>query len=192
MMEQIEYMGELIPFCIVRSRRNSISIALKSADEIVVRAPLRISEQEIYRIVEEKADWIMKKQRELKARAAKSEAWISLGEEEKRSFRTLASNRIPERIDFYAKGMKAEFNQVRIKDQKSRWGSCSAKRNLNFNWRLVMTPDYVMDYVIVHELCHLTYMNHSADFWKYVEAVMPDYKRAKLWLRENGEELMAK
>ncbi len=80
-------------------------------------------------------------------------------------------------------------NQIRIKDQKTRWGSCSSKNNLNFSWRLIMAPERVLDYVVVHELCHLTHMNHGKEFWALVESVMPDYKDCKKWLRENEKSL---
>lgn len=75
---------------------------------------------------------------------------------------------------------------VRIKDQKRRWGSCSAEGALNFNWRLILAPPEVLDYVVVHELCHLRQLNHSPEFWKLVGAVLPDYPERRAWLRRNG------
>lgn len=90
----------------------------------------------------------------------------------------------------YAQEMGQTFREIHIRDQKSRWGSCSSARNLNFNWRLVMAPEWVMDYVIIHELCHLTHMNHSAQFWGLVAYYMPDYQAAKQWLKEHGQELV--
>lgn len=81
-------------------------------------------------------------------------------------------------------GMK--YNNVTIKDQKTRWGSCSVKGNLNFNWRLVMAPLSVIAYVILHELAHLVELNHSKKFWAVVETWYPDYRKPKKWLKENG------
>ncbi len=78
---------------------------------------------------------------------------------------------------------------VRIKDQKKRWGSCSSKGNLNFNWRLSMAPQNVLEYVVVHELCHFHHMNHSKAFWDLVESQLPNYKEDKEWLKENGAKL---
>jgi hypothetical protein len=75
---------------------------------------------------------------------------------------------------------------VRIKDQKRRWGSCSADGALNFNWRLVLAPPDILDYVVVHELCHLRMLNHSSAFWRLVGDVLPDYRKRKSWLRQNG------
>lgn len=97
---------------------------------------------------------------------------------------------IPVRVMYFQQVTEGKVNDIRIKDQKTRWGSCSSKRNLNFNWRLVMAPPEVLDYVVVHELCHLTHMNHSRDFWNMVGTVMPEYKERKKWLRENQERLM--
>jgi len=93
---------------------------------------------------------------------------------------------IHERLDFYKQQMDLDFNEVRLKDQKTRWGSCSTKGNLNFNWRLIMAPPFILDYVIVHELCHLKIMNHTKQFWQLVESCVPDYKARRNWLKENG------
>lgn len=81
------------------------------------------------------------------------------------------------------------YSSITIRDQKSRWGSCSSSGTLSFNYRLVFAPLKVLDYVVVHELCHLTHMNHSKDFWNMVGTVMPDYKVYKSWLKDHGHEL---
>lgn len=93
---------------------------------------------------------------------------------------------ISRRLTYYREIINVSYNLVKIKDQKSRWGSCSGKGNLNFNWRLVMMPQQVMDYVIIHELCHLKYLNHSKDFWNMVSRYVPDYKKDNEWLKENA------
>ena len=93
------------------------------------------------------------------------------------------------RLEVYRDKLGLNFNQVRLKNQKTRWGSCSSKGNVNLNWRLVMSPTFVMDYVIVHELCHLKFMNHSHEFWQLLESLIPDYKVRKLWLKKHGIEL---
>lgn len=82
-----------------------------------------------------------------------------------------------------------EYNNIAIRDQSTRWGSCSSKKNLNFNWRLIFAPEDILDYVIVHELCHLKEMNHSKKFWDLVGSIAPNYKQNRLWLRENGSKL---
>lgn len=91
---------------------------------------------------------------------------------------------ILQRVEFYQKQLQETVEDIRIKDVKSRWGSCSSKRNLNFNWRLVMAPLEVLDYVVVHELCHLKEMNHSKAFWNLVEDILPDYQEQRAWLKE--------
>lgn len=100
-----------------------------------------------------------------------------------------ALGRIRERLDFYAPRVGVDFGRVAIRDQKSRWGSCSARRNLNFNWKLIMAPPEALDYVVVHELCHLIEFNHSKRFWELVRRQMPEYPAWKKWLGEHGAEL---
>lgn len=99
---------------------------------------------------------------------------------------------ISQRVEYYNNSLKETINRICIKDQKSRWGSCSSKRNLNFNWRIILAPPEVADYVVVHEMCHLRHLNHSAQFWSEVAAILPDYKERRQWLREHGQELMEK
>ena len=95
-----------------------------------------------------------------------------------------AKIRFQERCAYYAPMLKVHYQTIRVKNQKSRWGSCSSKQNLNFNWRLLMAPDVVLDYVVIHELCHLREMNHSKAFWSLVASVMPDYEKQEKWLKD--------
>lgn len=90
----------------------------------------------------------------------------------------------------YAQSLSVHFESIRIKDQRSRWGSCSSKGNLNFNCLLMLAPPEVLDYVVVHELCHRKQMNHSKAFWTEVEKVFPDYKKSIKWLKEEGSQIM--
>lgn len=94
--------------------------------------------------------------------------------------------RIRDRIDHYQPLTGGEVNRVAVRAQKSRWGSCSSKHNLNFNWRLILAPPQCLDYVVIHELCHLREFNHSPRFWSLVEEQMPDYRVWKDYLRRNG------
>ena len=105
-------------------------------------------------------------------------------------FRYQARLLINERVQILSEKFKLSFNNVFIKDQKTRWGSCSEQKNLNFNWRLVMAPLEVLDYVVVHELMHLLELNHSKKFWALVERVCPDYKAHRDWLKNNGKFLV--
>jgi len=97
--------------------------------------------------------------------------------------------RIREELAAYAPKIGVTFGRVAIRDQKSRWGSCSAKKNLNFNWKLIMAPEEALRYVVIHELCHLIEFNHSARFWSFVAAQMPEYELWKKWLKNHGSEL---
>lgn len=91
---------------------------------------------------------------------------------------------IPERVEYFAEMMNVTYGRITIREQKTRWGSCSSKGNLNFNWKLVLMPEEVLDYVVVHELAHRKEMNHSERFWNHVEKVLPDYQARRKLLRE--------
>lgn len=96
------------------------------------------------------------------------------------------------RIAYYEPMLPAEhirITRVRVAMQRTRWGSCSSRGTLSFNVRLYLAPPEALDYVVVHELCHLVHMNHSKEFWALVESIMPDYKVWRRWLRENGNSL---
>lgn len=100
-----------------------------------------------------------------------------------------ALERIRERLEVYAPKVGGEYGRVAIRDQRSRWGSCSSKHNLNFNWKLIMAPPQVLDYVVIHELCHLHEFNHSQRFWRLVADQMAEYEAWKKWLKAHGGEL---
>lgn len=99
--------------------------------------------------------------------------------------RALASKELPPRTFEFAALHQLTVPKVTVRGQRSRWGSCSSKGVISLNWRLVQTPPFVRDYIILHELMHRRQMNHSARFWNEVARVCPDYGRAKLWLKEN-------
>ena len=97
---------------------------------------------------------------------------------------------IPARVEYFAKVIGVTYGKITIRNQKTRWGSCSSKGNLNFNCLLMLAPPEVLDYVVVHELCHRKQMNHSKAFWLEVEKVLPDYKEARKWLKEEGSQMI--
>lgn len=104
-------------------------------------------------------------------------------------YKNAARSQFENRVAFYHKITGGKYTSITVRDQKTRWGSCSSRGTLSFNYRLIFAPPAVLDYVVVHELCHLTHMNHSRDFWSMVAAVMPDYQLYKNWLRDHGHEL---
>lgn len=134
----------------------------------------------------------------LKLRGGYLEATISgspkIREEEVRSllvgwYQKHAQERLEEKTHRYAKILQVEPKCVSVKDYKSQWGSCSTTGNLSYNWRIVMAPHRIVDYVVVHELCHLLEHNHSPDYWRHVERIVPDFKECREWLRRNYERL---
>ena len=98
--------------------------------------------------------------------------------------KTLA--KVKERVSYYSSYFNNEVTTVKVKERKKRWASCTSKNELLFNWRCAMAPVFVLDYIVVHEMCHMEYKNHSKDFWNRVYAVMPDYEVRKSWLKNNG------
>lgn len=100
-----------------------------------------------------------------------------------------ARTHLSARTEHFAGLLNLPYNQIRLKDTKSRWGSCSAKKNLNYNYRIILAPKPVIDYLVVHEVCHLMHLDHSQKFWDLVEFLMPDYSIHKKWLCDNGHNL---
>ncbi len=104
-------------------------------------------------------------------------------------YRREALEAVRERVEFYQLLIGKTPRRVAIREQKTRWGSCSSQGNLNFNWKIVMAPAQVINYIVVHEMCHLLYLNHSREYWNLVAGIMPDYKEMKDWLKKNGYQL---
>ena len=105
-------------------------------------------------------------------------------------YRETAREYLTQRVDYWCEQMGLSYKDIRIKNTKTRWGSCSSHKNLNFNWRIMMAPKSVIDYLVVHEVAHLKHMNHSAQFWDLVKAYDPKFKHHKKWLRDNQERLL--
>jgi predicted metal-dependent hydrolase len=100
-----------------------------------------------------------------------------------------AENIIPQKVRYWAQKMQFIYNRVSIKNQKSLWGSCSHKGNLNFCWRIVKAPEEVLDYLVIHELAHIKHLNHSAEFWQVIETHCPEHKKHRKWLNQYKERL---
>lgn len=101
-------------------------------------------------------------------------------------YRREAEKILNERTDIYSKIIGVNPNKVFIKDQKTLWGSCSSRKNINYNYRIIMAPIEIVDYIVVHELCHLIHMNHSKSYWNTVQSILPDYQQRRKWLKSNG------
>ena len=176
-----------VPYQIIKSDRKTIAIQIKPDGQVVVRCPKRMRIEEAKRFVESKADWIEK---HLAKRALQDVAKYTAKEIEQ--LREQARKLIAERVKHVAPIEGVTYGQIAIRTQHTRWGSCSSKGNLNFNCLLALVPPEVLDYVVVHELCHRKELNHSARFWNEVERILPDYKTRRSWLKERGSGLIAR
>ena len=175
---------------IIRSNRKTLALEITSFGEVRVRAPWRISEDDIFRFIEAKTSWIEKHLKKVNEDKAILESAGTFSEEEMRKLKNLAKQIISEKVAYYARIMDVTYGNISIRRQKTRWGSCSREGNLSFNVLLMMAPPEVLDYVVVHELSHRIEMNHSPRFWRRVEEVLPDYKKERKWLKEHGNKLM--
>ena len=173
-----------IPYTILHSRRKTMALQVTRDGEVVVRCPLRVSDKKAREFVESHRAW-------LEANYAKVQERLStqpvMTEEEILHHRNRARKVLTEKTRAWAEKMGVTYGRIAIRQQATRWGSCSAKGNLNFNWTLILVPEKLQDYVVVHELAHRIEMNHSDRFWKIVEAQLPDYpeRRKQLRLYEN-------
>ena len=175
-----------------RSKRKSAAIKITADMQIVVFVPLYVSDNEIERLVMSKSKWIDEHMLKVQSTIDERSKLEKITSEQIKELADQAAEYIPKRVKYYAENENFVYNKITIKNLVSRWGSCSTKGDLNFNCLLMLTPDYVIDYIVVHELCHLREMNHSEKFWAEVEKIMPDYQRAVLWLKQNGGNLISR
>jgi len=163
---------------------------------VTSRADFRMPDIDIQKFIKTKSSWLLEHyelaKKKVKMIEQQEEAVAKLTMEEIYQLADKALMVIPERVAFYAPVVGVKFGRITIRNQVSRWGSCSSKGNLNFNCLLMLTPTDVIDYVVVHELCHRKELNHSARFWGEVERVLPNYKEPREWLKGNGSGLIQK
>ena len=177
---------------VIRSNRKTVAIQVNSDLSVTVRAPRSASEKDIEEILKKKEAWISKHIEKIKKTKERLEAESTekLTREKVIALAEEALKVIPERVEYFAKVIGATYGKITIRNQKTRWGSCSSKGNLNFNCLLMLAPSEVLDYVVVHELCHRKQMNHSKAFWLEVEKVLPNYKEVRKWLKEEGSQMI--
>ncbi len=173
---------------IIFSNRKTLSIQLQKDLSILVRAPQNIKQSDIDDFLKQKAEWIHKHMKRLEQ--ANLNAPKLLSEDEKTLLLLSAKQNFAPRVVSYALKLGVKYNKITFRCQRTRWGSCSSKGNLNFNYLLMLCPKEVQDYVIVHELCHLVHLNHSKSFWQTVQHALPTYKAHQAWLKENGNNIM--
>ena len=271
---KFEYKNKEIEFDIVRRKRKTISIKIEEDGQVAVSAPLKINKEYILKVVYSKAEWIIKKQDEIRERStnkvtreiSEGSTLMYLGEEyplhlvldkgrknivvelinsdcddlkskklfidksyhnvhEKlinkpqnvflnkadlvnkfiirtntleddkikialeKWYRAETLNIVTKRIDYYADNFKDKVTNIRVKEQKRRWASCTGENAILFNWRISMARADVIDYIVVHEMCHMDHRDHSKYFWNRVEEIMPNYKEKHEWLKINGMNL---
>ncbi len=179
---------EKLTYTLVRSNRKTIALQLAPDGSLTVRAPLRMPARDIQQFVESKRSWIEAHRAKLPDKTDVPR----LSTEELYALADQAMKRIPERVAHFAPLVGVTYGRITIRNQRSRWGSCSSQGNLNFNCLLMLCPPEVIDYVVVHELCHRKEMNHSPRFWAEVERIMPEYKQHRKWLRDNGTAIMSR
>lgn len=175
-----------IAYRIVRSDRRTIAIQITRDGAVVVRCPRKMPASQVTAFVDSKRSWIEKQLTVCVIPCRK------LTSGEMTELKRLAAEKVYSTVARLAPQIGVTYGRISLRWQKTRWGSCSTKGNLNFNCLLALAPAEVLDYVVVHELCHRKEMNHSIRFWTEVERALPDYKAARLWLKKNGAGLIVR
>ena len=176
---------------IIKSRRRTVSIEVHTDGSVILRAPNRMTKKELDIFIDKHMSWIESKQQLMKERKEEkiptnAKAFDMLTPKE----RAVIRDTFIRKVEYYSKIMNVTVGRVTIRNQKTRWGSCSSKGNLNFNCLLMLAPPEVLDSVVVHELCHRREMNHSQKFYAEVLRVFPTYRTQEKWLKEHGGELL--
>jgi predicted metal-dependent hydrolase len=170
-----------------RSRRaRRWNLQLPWGGPALLTVPQWLPEQEVERLIGEQRGWLERERAKQVPRLRLDPQAVS-ETEARRAARELVRMVAEEE----APPLGVEFRRIEVRDQRTRWGSCSPRGTLSFNWRLVLAPFAVLDYVVVHELCHLREANHSRRFWRLVESRRPGWREQRNWLREHGPELLA-
>lgn len=182
-----------LPYTIIKSKRKTCAISIDEECRITMRIPLCMNMKEAESFLQAKSLWLithyLKLLEKKNSRPHSDLSAVQKNALEKR-YKEAAREYIPKRVAYYHTITGGNYSRISIRSQKTRWGSCSSKGTLSFNWRLMLAPPSVLDYVVVHELCHLTHMNHSSAFWQAVEKAFPDYRNARKWLKDHGSELV--
>lgn len=230
-----QYGTKYIEFLVEYRKRKTLAIEVEPTGEIIVIAPVDLTEEEVLKIVRSKATWIVQKLYEAKQvnvnkinrEAVSGESYMYLGrnytlqlildealkdievklfrgkfvvntytkDEDKIKealeiwYRAKTLEKVNERIAYYQRYFNKKPNSIKVKEQKKRWGSCTANNELLFNWRCSMAKSTALDYIIAHEMCHMYHKDHSQDFWNLLGSVLPDYEVRKEWLKVYGVRL---
>lgn len=176
---------------IIRSNRKTLSLQVNS-EGVIVRAPLTASDADINAFISNHKEWIDKNLEKLSCRQKELAAFDPITIQDINELADKAMEVIPERVRYYAPKIGVTYGSITIRNQRTRWGSCTSNGNLNFNCLLMLAPPQVLDSVVVHELCHRKEMNHSDRFYAEVYRVYPEYDKWNKWLKENGPTLISR
>lgn len=186
MTEQIRLSknGKTLRLQILRSARRTIALEVKNQERILLRIPSYLSDRELRSFLEQEKAWIFEKTEQMLKKQESREttgavSYESLSASEKKQIK----DHFAARVAYYQQKMGVTVERITIRNQKTCWGSCSAKGNLNFNYQLYYLPGKLLDYVVVHELAHRRHMNHSAEFWQEVERYCPEYRERRRELK---------
>jgi len=170
----------------IRSRRKTVALQIAEDGHLIVRAPMRCPNKEIIAFIEKSEKWIQTNTAKVQQRNRELERLEPFSEQDIRDMADKAIGIIPERVKFYADKLGVTYGRITVRNQRTKWGSCTSKGNLNFNCLLMAAPPEVLDSVVVHELCHRLHMNHSKEFYSAIYRVFPEYDKWNKWLKDNG------
>lgn len=178
MKKQIAIHNKNITYTIRKSQRaRRLRLAVYCDGTVIVTMPVGLKETVIEKFIREKAGWVINKLSFFQQ--VGGNLIIKSNKRDYKKFRDKAYEVAIDRVNYFNKIYKFKFNKINIKNQKTRWGSCSKKGNLNFNYKIALLPPHLADYIIVHELCHLKEFNHSKNFWKLISKTLPNYSEIK-------------
>ena len=214
---KVKFENETIEFNVKYGKGKKLSLQIDAFGFITLKVPNGTSKEIIIQAIESRGKWILEKMSENKATQVTSNArkyhaqgtFLYLGKERflyelieideldeetlkrnlKKFYFTSCKNIVEERVKLYQVKLNVKPKSIEIVESKAKWGSCNSHKNITFNYRLAMAPIDVIDYVVIHELCHLLHMNHDRSFWRRVGNIMPDYKEKEEYLARNGQSM---
>ena len=181
-----------VNYIIRYSNRRSISMKFNSDGDLLVAAPRGVPQKFVTDFIESKKSWIMKNLKLIQSNKAILDEVGYFTEDELKDIRKRAKEIIPGRVEYYAKKGGFKYNKIFFKLMRTQWGSCSGKKNLNFNLLLAAMPLSIIDSVVVHELCHLRHMDHSSFFYEEVYKLCPNYDECHKWLKREGSKYLVR
>lgn len=183
MKKQIKLQDNKVDYKLRRSRRvRRLRLAVYCDGSFVVTAPNWLSLNRIENFIFEKAQWVLKRLKITRTRP-RNLVFVTQSKREYKKLKAQALEIATRKVEEFNRIYNLSYNKITIRNQKTRWGSCSQKGNLNYNYKIALLPDELADYIVVHELCHLKEFNHSRNFWALVGQTIPDYKERKKKIR---------